>query len=76
MNLDIVLVLLCFAFPGAPEECGLATLTPQTANNNTAAEVVNVYCTAARRAAADQYPGSKVTRCELWTGAPLGSRET
>ena len=76
MNLDIVLVLICFAFPSHPEECGLATLTPHTANDNTAAEVINVYCTAARRAVADQYPGSKVTRCELWEGEPLGSEST
>lgn len=76
MNLNVILILVCFAFPGEPNECGIATLTPTTPTDNTTAEVIDVYCTAARYALAAQYPGAKLVRCAEWEGTPLGSTET
>jgi len=72
-----ILVLICFAFPGGPgEECGIASFETTDLNQATVAENVNVFCTAARRALAADYPNAELTRCEKWTGEPLGSSET
>jgi hypothetical protein len=74
--METILIMICFAFVGEPNECGIASLEPTAFNERTVADNVNVFCTAARRALAAEYPGATVTKCELWQGEPLGSDKT
>lgn len=74
--MDTILIMICFAFPGEPNECGIASVEPTATNERTVADNVNVFCTAALRALANEYPGAEVTKCELWHGEPLGSDKT
>lgn len=72
-----ILIMICFAFPGGPgDECGIASLEATPANTHTVAENVIVFCTAARRALAAEYPDAELTRCEEWKGEPIGSTAT
>lgn len=74
--MESIFILVCFLFsPGGPDECGIATLTPRTANDNTPEMVLDAYCTKARGLLADNYPDAEITTCELWLGTPLGGRE-
>ena len=75
--METILVMICFSFIGGPgDECGITSLETTPDNPRTIAENVNVFCTAARRALGADYPGAKLTTCELWQGTPLGSTST
>lgn len=75
--MDIILILICFAFPGGPgDECGITSVETTLDNDRTIAENVNVFCTAAFRALSIEYPGAVLKTCRLWDGKPIGSEST
>jgi len=74
---NIILILICFSFPGGPgDECGITSVETTHNNTRTLDENVNVFCTAAFRALADKYPGAVLTTCKLWDGKPIGGEST
>jgi len=75
--MNIILILVCFSFPGGQgDECGITSVETTAGNVRTIDENVNVFCTAAFRALADEYPGAVLKTCTLWDGKPIGSEST
>jgi hypothetical protein len=74
--MDSLLILICFAFPGQPNECGIATLETTAFNTNTVVENVTLFCEAAEAALIDNYPGASLESCTRWSGEPLESTRT
>ncbi len=76
--MNIILILICFSFPGGPssDECGITSVETTRDNVRTIDENVNVFCTAAFRALAAKYPGAVLTTCKLWDGKPIGGEDT
>ena len=71
--MDSLLILICFAFPGEPNECGIATLETTPHNNNTVGQNVDLFCSAARQALADNYPSAELVSCTVYNREPLGT---
>ncbi len=69
--MDSLLILICFAFPGQPNECGIATLDIDPLNLNTEAQNVALFCAAAKDALRDNYPGASLESCTIWEAEPL-----
>ena len=75
--MNIILILICFSFPnGLDDECGISSVQTTLGNDRTTDENVTVFCTAAFRALAAEYPGAVLTTCRLWDGKPIGSKST